>query len=130
MDTSPLVTEEIDAGTEFLQLLNDLQPVRAACWLRAEEHEERYLYVALDGLSTDNMDVAYADVLQATGAMKQHYMDPFRVKLIRTSDPIAKAVMDIYKSFPGRIPTRFGGRVFAGMAFSEVYMYPPLRSTT
>jgi hypothetical protein len=124
MDTSALVTDEIDAGAEFLKRLNTYQPVQAACWLRAAESEERYLYVALDGLTVANSDIAYREVLRIAGEMKDHYIDPFRVKLIDTEHPVAKAVMEIYRRYPGRIPTRFTGRVFAGMAVAEVYVYP------
>jgi hypothetical protein len=124
MDTSPLVMDEIDAGAEFLKQLHSYRPVKAACWLREAEDEERYLYVALDGLTSDNSDVVYGEVLRITGAIKDHYLDPFRVKLISTNDPVAKAIMDIYRRFPGRIQTRFNGRVFAERAVAEVYIYP------
>jgi hypothetical protein len=123
MDTSPLVMDEIDAGAEFLKQLHAYQPVKAACWLREGEDEERYLYVALEGLTEDNFDVAYGEVLRITAAMKEHYLDPFRVKLISKSDPVARAVMDIYRRFPGRIPTRFNGRVFGERAVAEIYIY-------
>jgi hypothetical protein len=128
MDTSPLVMEEIGAGAEFLKQLHAFQPVKAACWLREAEYEERYLYAALEELTDDNFDIAYGEVLRITGAMKDHYLDPFRVKLISTSDPVAKAVMDVYRRFPGRIPTRFNGRVFAGRAVAEVYVYPEFQT--
>jgi hypothetical protein len=125
MDTSPLVMDEIDAGKEFLMRLNTYQPVTAACWLREAENEERYLYVALDGLTDDNSDIAYGEVLRITREMKDRYIDPFRVKLIDADHPIATAIQQIHQRYPGRIPTRFNGRVFAGMAVTEVYIYPP-----
>jgi len=116
--------DEIDAGKEFLTRLNAYRSVKAACWLREAENEERYLYAALDGLTDDNSDSAYGEVLRIAGEMKDHYIDPFRVKLIDTDHPVAKALMEIYRRHPGRIPTRFNGRVFAGMAVAEVYIYP------
>jgi len=128
MDKAPLVIDEIDAGKEFIKRLHVFQPVRAACWLReAEDGEQRYLYVALDGLTATNSDVAYGKVSRITGEMKDHYIDPFRVKLIAVDDPIAKAVLDIYRRFPGRIPAKYDGSVFAAMAVAEVYIYPQIR---
>jgi hypothetical protein len=124
MDTSALVMDEIEAGAEFLKRLNAFQPVKAACWLREAESEERYLYAALDGLTVENSDLAYGEVLRIAGEMKDRYIDPFRVKLIDTEHPVAKAVMEIYRRYPGRIPTRFNGRIFAGLAVAEVYVYP------
>ena len=125
MDTSPLVVDEIDAGTEFLKRLNAYRPVLAACWLRKDENEERYLYAALDGLTVDDTGLAYKEVLRVTQEMKDHYLDPFRVKLINQDHPVAKAVIEVYRRYPGRIPTNIGGRVFAGMAVEEVYIFPP-----
>lgn len=126
MVTSPLVTDTIAAGAEFLEHLHAYRPVKAACWLREGEDEERYLYVALDGLTTDSIDAAYLEVLRITQAMKNYYLDPFRVKLISTSDPIAQAVMDLHRRFPGRIPPPVFSRVFAGTAVEDVYVYSDL----
>jgi len=119
--------DEIDAGKALVERLNDHFPVIAACWLREDEGGERYLYVALDGLTVPKADLAYGEVIRIAGAMKDHYIDPFRVKLIGPTHPIAKAVLDIYRRFPGRIPTRFDGPVAGGMAVAEVYIYPPLK---
>ncbi|MDX1946193.1 MAG: hypothetical protein SFU86_12410 [Pirellulaceae bacterium] len=126
MDTIPLVADEIDAGFDFLRRMNDYRHVTAACWLRAGENEERYLYAAVEGLTVANSGPAYLEVLRITQEMTDHYLDPFRVKLIEVNDPVAKAIEEIYRRFPAPIPTRFQGRVFAGMAVSEVYIYPPL----
>lgn len=126
MDTSPLVTDEIDAGAEFLERIDAWRPVKAACWLRRSEDEERYLYVALDGLTDENTDIAYSEVLRIAGEMRGRFIDPFRVKVIPPEHPVAKEVAAIYSRFPGRIPTRFSGRVFAGGAVSEAYIYPEL----
>jgi hypothetical protein len=126
MDPSPLVTDEIDAGAEFLQRLHASRPVTAACWLREADDEERYLYAAIDGLTVDNSGAAYVEVLRIANAMKDHYIDPFRVKLIGPDHPVAQAVRDVYLRYPGRIPTRFPGRVFAGGTAAEVYIYPPV----
>jgi hypothetical protein len=126
MDQAPLVMDEIDAGREFIERLHASWPVKAACWLRATEDGERYLYVALDGLTEANVDAAYGEVLRVARAMTDHYIDPFRVKVIRPDDPVARAMLDMYRRFPGRMPTRFNGSVFGRTAVVEVYVYPPL----
>ena len=126
MDQAPLVIDEIEAGAEFIRRLNGYQRVAAACWLRPDEDAERYLHVALDGLTDDKIDNAYAEVLRVADEMKDHYIDPFRVKVISTDDRIAKAVLDIYRRYRAPIPTRVKGSVFGGMAVDEVYIYPPL----
>jgi hypothetical protein len=126
MDQAPLVMDEIEAGREFIERFHASWPVKAACWLRAAEDGERYLYVALDGLTDANVDAAYGEVLRVAREMKDHYTDPFRVKVIRPDDPVARAVLDLYRRFPARIPTRVNGSVFAGRAVAEAYIYPPL----
>ena len=126
MDKAPLVMDEIAAGEAFIKRLNDHAPVKAACWLRSDEGGERYLYVALDGLNENNTDIAYGEVIRVTQEMKDHYVDPFRVKLVSMNDPIAGAIVDIYRRFPGRVPPRFNGPVLGGVGVAEVYIYPQL----
>lgn len=128
MDTSPLVMDEIDAGRELLERLNAYRPVKAACWLREAEDEERYLYAALDGLTVENRDSAYVEVLRISRAMTNLYIDPFRVKLIAPDHRVAQAILEIYRRFPGRVPTHVNGTVFAGMSMSEVYIYPEVQA--
>ncbi len=115
---------EIDAGSEFLRRLNQFRHVRAAYWLRGAEDGERYLHVALEGLTDQNIDVAYGEVLRIASEMKDHYIDPFPVKILRVEEPVVQAVVDIYRRFPGRIPTRFNGPVLGGVPVAEVYIYP------
>ncbi|MGO8753546.1 MAG: hypothetical protein ACLQNE_47020 [Thermoguttaceae bacterium] len=126
MDKAPLVMDEIDSGEAFIKRLHDYAPVKAAWWLRSADDGERYLYVAIDGLDESNADLVYGEVLRITGEMKDHYIDPFRVKVVSTKDAVAKAIMDIYRRFPTRIPPRFDGRVLGGVAIAEVYIYPQL----
>lgn len=126
MDTSPLVIDEIDAGREFLKRLNAYRPVIAACWLRKDENEERYLYAALEGLTFEKTSDAYNEVLRITKEMTDLYLDPFRVKLVGEDDPVARAVRETYRRYPGRMPTRLNDRIFTGMSVTEVYIYPPL----
>jgi hypothetical protein len=128
MDPSPLVMDEIDAGAEFLKRLNAYQPVKAACWLRKSEDEERYLYVALEGLTVANTDLAFGEVYRISGEMKGRFIDPFRVKVISPDHRIARAILDIYRRYQGRIPTPFDGRGFAGMTAAEVYVYPQIEA--
>jgi len=64
-------------------------------------------------------------VLRITQQMKDHYIDPFRVKVIGADHPVAQSVLEIYKRYPGRVPTRVNGSLFGGMAVAEVYIYPP-----
>lgn len=101
---------------------------REGCLVDADAEEgERYLYVAIDGLNESDVDDAYVEVLRITQEMKDQYIDPFRVKVVSTNDPVAKAIMDIYRRFLGRIPYSFHGPVLGGVAVADVvYVYPEL----
>ncbi len=51
-------------------------------------------------------------------------MDPFCVKLVDVNHRVAKAVLEIYRRYPGRVPPRLNSQVFAGTAVNEAYIYP------
>ena len=124
MDQEPLVIQETDAGAELVRLLDRFVPVKAAFWIKESEEEPWYLYIASDRIDDRNPDAAYGEVLRLASQMANPYLDPFRVKLIPTSDPLARAVQDIHRRYPGTMATRFGGKVFGGIGVDGVYIYP------
>ena len=119
--------DEIDAGAEFVRALHGRQPVTAAFWLKASDEGVRYLYVVLTGLADADFGDAYLDVRAVAEALPDHYIDPFRVRLIGPDDPLARAALDVYRRHPRRVPPRFGGSVFGGTPVDELYLYPPPR---
>jgi hypothetical protein len=125
MDKTPLVMDEIEAGKEFIRRIHAYRPVKAAWWMRETEDAGRYLLVALDGLTVENGDQAYDEVLRITKEMKDHYIDPFDVKLVNPDDPAARAILDHYRRYPGRVPSSFNGSVLGRLSVVEVYVYPP-----
>jgi hypothetical protein len=128
MDQAPLVIDEIDAGKAFIQRVHQSRPVTAACWLRTDDGSLRYLYVAMEGVTDENIRDAYGEVSRIAREMKDHYIDPFQVKIIKPSDPIAQAITDIYRRYPGRIPTSYGGSALGGVPVADVYIYPKPQS--
>lgn len=128
MDQGPLVIEEIDAGAELIREFNKYAPVSVAFWLKATDDDRRYLYIASDQITDDNFDLAYGEVLRIVQNITSVYiyLDPFRVKIVSTDDPLAQAALEIIQRFPGRLATQYGGRFFGGMTVDGVYIYPPL----
>jgi hypothetical protein len=98
--------------------------IAAAFWLRASEEDSWYLYVAPDEFNEKTLDLAYGEVLRIAGQMQNPYFDPFQVKLIKRTHPLAKAAIEILQRFPGRMASRLHGRNFGGMSADEVYIYP------
>jgi hypothetical protein len=126
MDQAPLVIDDIEAGKAFVERLHSYARVAAAWWMRDDEGGPRFLYVAIDGLQPGGAGPVYREVRRVTQEMQDHYIDPFRVKVIGMDDPVAKAVVDLYRRFPGRTP-RFDGRSLGGVGVADVYIYPPPR---
>jgi hypothetical protein len=122
MDQAPLVTEETDAGAELIRELDNTVPVKVAFWLCDEG--VWYLYIASDQIDHQNVRRVYGEVLRLSNQIVSPYFDPFRVKLIPTSDPLAQAALDIHHRYPGPIATRLGGKNFGGMGVDGVYIYP------
>ena len=125
-----LVTEQIEAGADFLRDFNDCYPVSVACWLQPAESDSVYLYVASDEIDYSKMGVAYGEVLRRLGGAKRNqWLDPFQVKLLNSSDPIAREAMRIRDRYPAKIPTRYRGSSLGGMGIEGAYIYPPLSVT-
>ena len=124
MDQGPLVTEEIDAGAELAREFALYAPLKAAFWLKASDENQRYLYLASDQINDANIAKAYKEIMQLSNRMPSPYLDPFRVKVIGGSNPLALAAVDMNRRFPGTMPTRFGGSSFGGMVVDDVYIYP------
>ncbi len=124
MDSGPLVSEQIEAGARFLSEFHKYLPVQAAFWLKEAEEGAWDLYVVSDQITDDNIDVAYGEVLRIAGAIQEPWFDPFQVKLLGQEDPLAKAVLDVQRRYPGRTPIRLHARPFGGVSVEEVYVYP------
>jgi len=124
MDQGPLVSEQIDAGARFLGEFQKYLPIQISFWLKESDEGEWNLYVASDQITDDNFDVAYGEVVRIAGQLRDPWFDPFQVKLIGANDPLAQAALDIQRRFPGRMPTRFHGKIFGGVSVDEVYVYP------
>jgi hypothetical protein len=124
MDQGPLVSEETNAGEELARLFNCTFPVQAAFWVKDSDDGHWYLYIASDRIDDTNLRRAYGEVLRLADQMETPYLDPFRVKLVPASDPLAQAAIDIHRRFPGKLATRIGGRNFGGITIDGAYIYP------
>ena len=118
MDQGQLVSEEIDAGAELVRRLDQYAPVKAS------KEKQWYLYIASDQITDTNRGAAYGQVLRLAGELAGPYFDPFLVKLIPTSDPLAQAALEIHRRYPSGLVIRLGGTSFVGMGVDSVYLYP------
>ena len=124
MDNGPLVNEEIEAGAELVREFNHYAPVKAAFWLKKSERAFRYLYIASEKIDGSNFDLGYGEVLRLVANMNSPYLNPFRVKIVGSQNPLAKAASEISSRYNGRFATRLGGDFFGGTSVDDVYIYP------
>jgi hypothetical protein len=122
MDYVPLVTEEIEAGTQFLAEFDKQFLVRTAFWLREDEGFRWYLYVASDRIGEVDIRVPYLEAGRIAKEMNDPYFSSTRVKFIKTDHPFAQAALDVQQRYPGK-SARFRD-TFGGRPIEEVYIYP------
>ena len=119
-----LVNEQIDAGADFVRDFNDYVPVSVACWVVPADSENEFLYIASDDIDDTNFDVAYGEVLRRLRGKRSQWLDPFQIKLINSSDPIAQDALRIRDRYPARLATRYGGTSIGGTSIDGAYIYP------
>jgi hypothetical protein len=125
MDQGPLVGEQIESGAELVNRLRDHFAVEAAFWLKADEDGQWFLYVASSQINDSNVDVAYGSVLQVAAEMPEPKIDPFQVKIVGADHPVARAVLELQRRYPGRMRTRYQGLRLGGLSTADVHIYPP-----
>lgn len=119
-----LVNEQIDAGAEFVRDLNDFVPVAVAFWIIPSESNDVFLYVASDDIDDHNFDVVYGEVLRKLSGSRNQWLDPFQIKVLNSSDPIAQDAMRIRDRYPALVATRYGGSSLGGTSIDRAYIYP------
>jgi hypothetical protein len=121
MDQGPLVKDRIDAGNRFLREFDKFAPVVGAFWVKGDENGRWDLYVVSDGINETNYDLAYGEVIRIAGEMKDRDFDPFRVRLVRISDPIVSAVAAASAGRPPKIPFTIREMSLGTIRADEVY---------
>ncbi len=124
MGQETLVEEEVDAAADFIRDFDEYAPVTVALWVQESESGNFYLYVAYDGGPLASKRDAYGVVLKKINALKNPWLDPFKVKLIDSTDSIAKAAISIRDSRPATIATNFHGSSLGGLPIEFAKIYP------
>jgi len=130
MGQEPLVTEQVDAGEEFVRDFNDHASVDAAFWINPADSEEWLLYIASAEINDDNIRRAYGEVLRLVGGNKNQWLDAFQVKLLSSLDSLASEVIEIRDRYPIKTATHYNGSSIAGMAIGGAYIYPPITAAS
>lgn len=126
MGENLLVNERIEAGAKFIRAFNDNFPVSVAVWVIPADTDSVYLYVASDGIDGRNINLAYGAVIRELQGAPSEWLDPFEVKLINSSDRVARDAIRIRDRFTMPRPTRFRGTSIGGIGIDGAYIYPPV----
>jgi hypothetical protein len=128
MDQATLVEERKAGGQQLLsRLAEEGIEVTAACWLRETEDSQWYLHIATSLVSKDrSVHDAYLRIIPLIQQISPpHWLDPMDVKLIPPDSPIAEAVRELHRRYPGRGPIHLGETIFARRSVEGAYVYPP-----
>ncbi|WP_165066602.1 hypothetical protein [Paludisphaera rhizosphaerae] len=124
MDSTTLVSDELEAGADLVHRFNQDFEVDVAFWLKESDEDPWYLYIASDAITDDNRRDGYRSVMRATSEAPSVYLDPFQVKVVSAHTPLAEAAAEINRKYPGRIATRVGPAPFGGQYIKAAYIYP------
>ena len=103
MGQTILVSEQKEDGTKFVLDFNNSFPVSVACWVAPSDTENMFLYIASEKINDSNIQDAYREMSRRFRANRSQWqwLDPFQIKLVNSSDPLAQAAMNIQRSRRG-----------------------------
>jgi hypothetical protein len=132
MDQATLVRDQIDGGEKLLTRLRESGfDMTAACWAKTEDDGQWYLYIVSPSVEVNGVRPGYAQIRSTLNQMDSEWthplerVEPVTVKLIGSKDPLAQGVLEMYRRFPGPIPTWHGGSVLGSVYVDGAYVYPP-----
>jgi hypothetical protein len=127
MDQAPLVEMAIKDGARLIdRLVEEGIGVTAACWLKEPDRRWRlYIVTPLVSEEGDTLE-AYRQVYPVMRRMPAPFwLDSSDVTVIEPQHPIARAVQDLQRRYPGPGPIWYSGLQFGGLSVDGVYVYPP-----
>jgi len=119
-----LVNEQIDAGADLVERFDKFLPVKVAFWVKPADEESWSLYIAADRVKQEGVAAGNREIVRICQDINSPYLDMFQVKLISTDHPLARAVLDVHRRYPGKLPIRYGGRMLGGISIDGAYLYP------
>jgi hypothetical protein len=132
MDQIILVEAQITDGQKLIEeVVRSGFEVVAACWVKTTESEQWYLYIASPVVDAEGTAKAYRRVHSVVRSMPHPFwIDPFEVKLIGATEPMAEAVREFYRCHPARLPTWYRRPELGGVSIEAAFLYPPITATT
>ena len=96
----------------------------AAFWLKADRENGRwYLYAASEQIDETNFDLAYGEVVRLRHGKSDFWLDSHQIKVVGSTNPYARAVIEDQKIFPSKFMERCQTRL-GNMSIQEAIIYP------
>jgi hypothetical protein len=128
MDQTLLVDRELqDVPRLIEELRKDNFIPKAAFWLFTSEADEWNLCLVMDGIKEHGSSKEYLTLVKAMRRMDDLWIDPFALKLIDSTEPLAKAVLDQLarrQEREAKIPIRLRKSNLGGVFADAAYIYP------
>lgn len=125
MDQNPLVSEQIEAGAELVQRFDSFMPVEVAFWTKLDDDYRWNLYIASERMDEKSFDSIYGEALRLINEMNNPNMHLFRVRLVDSSNPLAKAALVERRRYSGsRVAIWREEGWFGDRAIEGAYIYP------
>ncbi len=125
MDQDSLVIEQIEVGSEVARRFDPFMPVNVAFWFKVVDGYHWTLCIASDRIDEKTLDAGYEEVLRIIQELNSPYIDLFRIRLVSSSDPLATAMLEERRKYPGsRVGIRLGEGWFGDAAIEGAYIYP------
>ena len=119
----------MEDGQRFLdQLVREGVPVRATAWVKESEYGPWYFYIVTPLVSEDgDTGPAYRRTNVVLRQIPQPFwVDPMEYKVVAPSEPVGKAILDLYRQYPGLFPRWYRGASLGGTPIEGAYIYPPV----
>jgi hypothetical protein len=124
MDQTILVNRRLE---DVPRLVSQLQAadfdVKAALWLYTSESGQWFLYIISDVVDKDGGRAAYRLAYGVMRQMTDLRINPFEVKLIGLTDPLAQAVIDFLAKQRAPLPTWIDGMRLGDIYIEGAYIY-------
>jgi hypothetical protein len=127
MDQVPLVADQIEGGRKLVELLADSGfPVAAACWVKEDKESRWYLFLVSPLVDEHGPREAYRRLIPLLEKQQEPLLvDPFEVKLIGPSEPLAKGIADAQRRVGRKVTPRYQD-VLGDVYVEAAYLYLPI----
>lgn len=130
MDTKLLVDKQIDDGKRIVdQLMSDGFEVTAAFWVKTAEEGLWYLYIASPLVEANRPGEAYRTLYASISQIPGLSVQLSDIKLINSTNPIARDIIEVRNHYPLEKPTRHRGKRIGNVSILDAYVYPPAGTT-